>query len=65
MKMIKGKMVFAADEKGSYARLKLKHLQEFGYPDLTLDEVLAEIDKLEKGEKPTNVIGMFINADCK
>lgn len=29
------------------------------YPSLTLEYVTLEVLKLEQGEKPTNVIGMF------
>ena len=36
-----------------------KNLKEFGYENLTRDNVADEIKKLESGVKPTNIIGMM------
>ena len=36
-----------------------KNLKEFGYEDLTRDTVADEINKLESGVKPTNIIGLM------
>ena len=36
-----------------------KNLKEFGYKDLTRDNVADEIKKLEPGVKPTNIIGLM------
>ena len=36
-----------------------KSLKEFGYENLTRDNVADEIKKLEPGVKPTNIIGLM------
>ncbi len=48
-----------------FARACHKALVEFGYDDLTVDFVEKELDKLLKGKKPKNVIGMFMESWVK
>lgn len=56
------KQVFTQDEKDEYIRQKTRDLRDFGYPNLTEDEVREQLEKVLKGEK-LNVIGMFIEGD--
>ena len=53
-----------------YVKAKLKSLREFGYPDLTLDEVISQADKVlsgetKMGEGKLNVIGMLMVDEIK
>lgn len=56
--------VFTEETEESYIRQKLSDLRDFGYPDLTLDEVRDQLEKVKKGEK-LNVIGFMIKADTE
>jgi len=45
-----------------YIKAKTRDLQEFGYSNLSADEVRKQIANVLAGKKP-NVIGMFIEGD--
>lgn len=52
--------------KSAYARAKLKQLKEFGYSDLTLQEVYREIDSILAGKTLTTgltIIGGFMEKE--
>ncbi len=36
-----------------------RNLRQFGYDDLTDEEVAAQVKAIQAGERPTNIIGMF------
>jgi hypothetical protein len=54
--------VFTEKTKEKYIKKKLRDLREFGYPNLTEDEVRQQLEKVLNDE-PINVIGMFIKSD--
>jgi hypothetical protein len=49
--------------KSNYVKLKTKDLIEFGYANLTEQEVSEQVDKIIKGDKDLSVIGMFCKDD--
>lgn len=53
------------DLKRAYVSQKTKDLKEFGYPNLTREEVAEQYDKVMAGDKELNVIGMFIKSDVE
>lgn len=48
--------------KDAYITAKWKDLREFGYTNLTRDEVASQVDKILNGEE-LNVIGKFMKSD--
>lgn len=42
-----------------------QNLVEFGYTNLTLDEVLTELDKVLDGTEPENIIGMMVKGQLE
>jgi hypothetical protein len=49
--------------KSNYIRLKTKDLIEFGYTNLTEQEVSEQVDKILNKQDDLSVIGMFCNDD--
>ena len=41
------------------------NLVEFGYTNLTLDDVLTELDKVLDGTEPENIIGMMVKGQLE
>lgn len=58
------KQVFTTESKEQYIAKKTRDLQQFGYPNLTKDEVREQLEKALNGEK-LNVIGLFIQSDIR
>lgn len=59
IKMSNGNVVLKSD----YIKLKTKDLIEFGYNNLTEDEVAEQVDKILRKDGDLNVIGMFCKGD--
>lgn len=53
----------ATVDKAAYITAKTKQLREFGYPELTEDEVAKELEGLLAGKQWTTVIGGFVESD--
>lgn len=49
--------------KSIYIKLKTKDLIEFGYSNLTENEVAEQVEKILKKENKLSVIGMFCKSD--
>jgi hypothetical protein len=49
--------------KSNYIRLKTKDLIEFGYSNLTEQEVSEQVDKILNKQEGLSVIGMFCKDD--
>ena len=49
--------------KQRYCSQKLRDLKEFGYGNLTLDEVQRQYNKVIAKETDLNIIGRFIKSD--
>lgn len=50
------------DIRDMYCRGRLRDLREFGYTNLTLDQVFEQYDKVQNNE-PLDVIGVVIKND--
>jgi len=50
------------DIRDKYCRSRWQQLRDFGYDNLTLDEVFTQYDKVLNNE-PTDVIGTIIKGD--
>ena len=37
-----------------------RNLTDFGYDGLTVEEVQKAVDNVVEGEKPTDIVGMFV-----
>ncbi len=59
VKLSNGMMVL----KSNYIKLKTKALKEFGYTNLTENEVAEQVEKILKKEDDLSVIGMFCKDD--
>jgi hypothetical protein len=59
VKLSNGMMVL----KSNYIKLKTKDLKEFGYTNLTENEVAEQVEKILKKEDDLSVIGMFCKDD--
>ena len=55
-----GRIVTVTKEK--YIKAKTKDLREFGYTNLTEEEVRVQLEKILKGEE-LDIIGMFMEKD--
>lgn len=49
--------------KSDYIKLKTKDLKEFGYTNLSENEVAEQVEKILKKEGGLSVIGMFCKDD--
>lgn len=48
---------------GDYAKVKLRHLKQFGYTNLKKEDVITSIRRVLNNEKFTDIIDHFIAQD--